>query len=199
MSSPTIVCQTRSAAANDRISISAEVHHAHTTRVQFNPMHRNRVPSVQSQHHGLAHLAVCGGDESSRRKAADGSGSRCSTRGRRALSSTAATSASRCAAPSSCCAAGRRAGARRCAARERLDAPHSLRAGDLVAYSPVTEKHVGGDGMSLAELCEAAMTLSDNTAANLLLRGASAVPRADRLCARARRRGDAARPHRDRR
>jgi len=41
---------------------------------------------------------------------------------------------------------------------------------DLVTYSPETEKHVGGDGMSLAEICEAAVTLSDNTAANLILK-----------------------------
>ena len=41
--------------------------------------------------------------------------------------------------------------------------------GDLVPYSPVTEKHVGGGGLTVGELCEAAMTLSDNTAANLLL------------------------------
>lgn len=40
---------------------------------------------------------------------------------------------------------------------------------DLVAYSPATEKHVGAPGMSLAELCRAAITLSDNTAGNLLL------------------------------
>ena len=40
---------------------------------------------------------------------------------------------------------------------------------DLVAYSPMTEKHVGAPGMSLAELCHAAITLSDNTAGNLLL------------------------------
>ncbi|MDB5768663.1 MAG: penA [Collimonas fungivorans] len=40
---------------------------------------------------------------------------------------------------------------------------------DLVPYSPTTEKHVGGEGMSVAELCEATLTLSDNTAANLLL------------------------------
>lgn len=39
----------------------------------------------------------------------------------------------------------------------------------LVPYSPTTGKHVGGDGLSLAQLCEAAMTLSDNTAANLIL------------------------------
>src|SRR5262249_11415202 len=41
---------------------------------------------------------------------------------------------------------------------------------DLVTYSPETEKHVGGDGMSLADICEAAVTLSDNTAANLILK-----------------------------
>jgi beta-lactamase class A len=40
---------------------------------------------------------------------------------------------------------------------------------DLVSYSPVTEKHVGAPGMTLAEVCEAAITLSDNTAGNLLL------------------------------
>lgn len=38
---------------------------------------------------------------------------------------------------------------------------------DLVAYSPVTEKHVG-TGMTLRELCAAAVRYSDNTAANLL-------------------------------
>jgi beta-lactamase class A len=41
--------------------------------------------------------------------------------------------------------------------------------GDLVPYSPVTEKHVGGEGLTVGEICEAAMTLSDNTAGNLLL------------------------------
>jgi len=40
---------------------------------------------------------------------------------------------------------------------------------DLMAYSPATKGRVGGAGMSVAELCEAAITLSDNTAANLLL------------------------------
>ncbi|UJW75686.1 class A beta-lactamase [Rhizobium sp. SL42] len=39
---------------------------------------------------------------------------------------------------------------------------------DLIAHSPVTEKHVK-DGLTLAELCHAATTVSDNTAANLLL------------------------------
>ena len=40
--------------------------------------------------------------------------------------------------------------------------------GDLVPYSPATEPHIA-DGMTLGALCEAAVTLSDNTAGNLLL------------------------------
>ncbi|MDO9417274.1 class A beta-lactamase [Pararhizobium sp.] len=40
---------------------------------------------------------------------------------------------------------------------------------DLVDYSPVTEKFAGAKGMTIAALCEAAITLSDNTAGNLLL------------------------------
>ena len=43
-------------------------------------------------------------------------------------------------------------------------------ANDLVTYSPVTKDHAGGDGMTLAELCEAGITQSDNTAGNLVLR-----------------------------
>ncbi|WP_433281009.1 class A beta-lactamase [Pseudonocardia xinjiangensis] len=39
---------------------------------------------------------------------------------------------------------------------------------DLVHYSPVTEQHVD-TGMSLRDLCDAAVRYSDNTAANLLL------------------------------
>lgn len=39
---------------------------------------------------------------------------------------------------------------------------------DLVSWSPVTEKHVD-EGLSLAQLCEATITTSDNTAANLIL------------------------------
>ena len=52
---------------------------------------------------------------------------------------------------------------------ERLDRRIVYSKDDLVAYSPVTEKHVGKPGMSLAELCHATITLSDNTAGNLLL------------------------------
>lgn len=40
---------------------------------------------------------------------------------------------------------------------------------DLVFYSPVTEKHVGEPGMTVGELCDATVTLSDNAAGNLLL------------------------------
>lgn len=39
---------------------------------------------------------------------------------------------------------------------------------DLVAWSPVTERHVD-DGMTVADLCAAALQVSDNTACNLLL------------------------------
>jgi beta-lactamase class A len=39
---------------------------------------------------------------------------------------------------------------------------------DVVGWAPVSEKHVG-EPLPLATLCEAAMTLSDNGAANLLL------------------------------
>lgn len=40
---------------------------------------------------------------------------------------------------------------------------------DLVTWSPVTRKHVQRGSMTLAELCEATLTTSDNTAANLIL------------------------------
>lgn len=40
---------------------------------------------------------------------------------------------------------------------------------DLVAYSPVTEPHADGAGLTVEELCAGTMTWSDNTAANLLL------------------------------
>ena len=49
-----------------------------------------------------------------------------------------------------------------------LDAVVTWEAGDLVAHSPVTEDHVG-TGLPLRAVAEAAVTVSDNTAANLLL------------------------------
>lgn len=55
------------------------------------------------------------------------------------------------------------------AGREDLNRRVRFEAGDLVTYSPVTKDRVGGEGMTLAELCEAAMTRSDNTAGNIIL------------------------------
>ena len=52
--------------------------------------------------------------------------------------------------------------------RERLDRPVSIAESDIVAHSPVTKPRVG-EGATVAELCEATMTESDNAAANLLL------------------------------
>jgi beta-lactamase class A len=58
--------------------------------------------------------------------------------------------------------------ARHDAGKEQLDRRIRYDTKDLVTYSPATEKHVA-TGMTLAELCDAAITLSDNTAGNLLL------------------------------
>lgn len=52
---------------------------------------------------------------------------------------------------------------------EDLDRRIRFDANDVVTYSPATKDRAGGDGMTLAELCEAAITLSDNTAANLII------------------------------
>lgn len=41
---------------------------------------------------------------------------------------------------------------------------------DLVAYSPVTQQHAGVAGMTIAQLCAAALQYSDNTAGNLLVK-----------------------------
>ncbi|NGN69497.1 class A beta-lactamase [Streptomyces sp. A7024] len=48
-----------------------------------------------------------------------------------------------------------------------LDKKITYERDDLIANSPVTEKHVA-DGMTLGALCDAAVRYSDNTAANLL-------------------------------
>jgi len=52
--------------------------------------------------------------------------------------------------------------------QEQLDRRVTYTRADLLSYSPVTEKHLN-DGMTISQLCEASMTMSDNTAANLLL------------------------------
>ena len=58
------------------------------------------------------------------------------------------------------------------AGQERLDRRVVVTREALLKWAPVTSKHVGGAGMTVAELCEAAITVSDNTAANLLLASA---------------------------
>ncbi|MCZ0962537.1 class A beta-lactamase [Paracoccus benzoatiresistens] len=52
------------------------------------------------------------------------------------------------------------------AGEDELDRVIGYTPADLVTYSPVTETR---DAMTVGELCEATITLSDNTAANLLL------------------------------
>jgi len=53
--------------------------------------------------------------------------------------------------------------------KERLNRRIRFQAGEIVVNSAVTKDRTGGDGMTLAELCEAAMIVSDNTAGNLIL------------------------------
>ena len=53
--------------------------------------------------------------------------------------------------------------------QEQLARQITVQAADIVPYAPVTQPRVGGLPMTVAELCEAAVTLSDNPAANLLL------------------------------
>ena len=81
---------------------------------------------------------------------------------------TVKTSVSRCAAPSSCW---QRAPCwlMSMPAWESLERRIRISEQDVVPYSPVTKTHVGGEGMTLAVICEAAITLSDNTAGNLML------------------------------
>jgi beta-lactamase class A len=52
--------------------------------------------------------------------------------------------------------------------KEQLARRIAVEQTDILSYAPITKQHVGQD-MTVAELCEAAVTLSDNTAANLLL------------------------------
>lgn len=55
------------------------------------------------------------------------------------------------------------------AGKESLERRIRFSGSDLVTYSPATKEHLGGDGMTLRAICEAAMTLSDNTAMNLII------------------------------
>jgi len=50
-----------------------------------------------------------------------------------------------------------------------LDEPIPYGSTDLLEYAPITREHVAEGYMTIAELAQAAVTVSDNTAANLLL------------------------------
>jgi beta-lactamase class A len=52
---------------------------------------------------------------------------------------------------------------------ERLDRKIAYGSTDLLDYAPITKAHVAEGGMTLADLCAAAIDWSDNTAANLIL------------------------------
>jgi beta-lactamase class A len=53
---------------------------------------------------------------------------------------------------------------------ERLDRTIAYGPNDLLEYAPITKAHVAEGGMTVADLCAAAIDWSDNTAANLVLR-----------------------------
>ncbi|WP_257164988.1 class A beta-lactamase [Bradyrhizobium sp. SRS-191] len=55
------------------------------------------------------------------------------------------------------------------AGTEQLSRRLPIAQADILSYAPVTKAYVGTSGLSVGELCEATVTLSDNTAANLLL------------------------------
>lgn len=53
--------------------------------------------------------------------------------------------------------------------QEKLERRIAYGQADLLDHAPITRQRVGEGGMSLSDLCAAAITYSDNTAANLLL------------------------------
>lgn len=59
---------------------------------------------------------------------------------------------------------------------EKLDRRVTYGKDKLIDYSPLSGKHADADGMTVAELCEAAVSVSDNTAANLLLESFGGPP-----------------------
>jgi beta-lactamase class A len=59
---------------------------------------------------------------------------------------------------------------------ERLDRRIVFDKSVVLDWAPATRKHVGPPGMTIAQLCMAAITLSDNTAANLLLEQVDGPP-----------------------
>lgn len=62
------------------------------------------------------------------------------------------------------------------AGKLRLDQRVTYGESDLVPYAPVTKPRVGEGGMSLGELCAAIVEVSDNPAANLILRELGGPP-----------------------
>jgi beta-lactamase class A len=52
---------------------------------------------------------------------------------------------------------------------ERLDRTIAYGSNDLLEYAPITKAHVAEGGMTVADLCAAAIDWSDNTAGNLVL------------------------------
>ncbi|GEK72855.1 beta-lactamase [Halomonas halophila] len=52
---------------------------------------------------------------------------------------------------------------------ETLDRRVVIEEGDLGGWTPITEKRLGEPGLTLAELCQAAVAWSDNAAANALI------------------------------
>ena len=69
------------------------------------------------------------------------------------------------------------------AGAERLDRVIPYGPADLLDYAPTTRAHVAEGGLSVAALCEAAVSLSDNTAANLLLATIGGPPGVGRFAA----------------
>lgn len=67
------------------------------------------------------------------------------------------------------------------AGQEKLDRRIVSAPDVLLDYAPMTRQHVGAPGMSVAALCEAAITQSDNTAANLLLASLGGPPAVTRF------------------
>jgi beta-lactamase class A len=59
---------------------------------------------------------------------------------------------------------------------ERLDRTIAYGPNDLLEYAPIAKAHVAEGGMTLADLCAAAIDWSDNTAANLVLQAIGGPP-----------------------
>jgi beta-lactamase class A len=59
---------------------------------------------------------------------------------------------------------------------ERLDRTIAYGPNDLLDYAPIAKAHVAEGGMTLADLCAAAIDWSDNTAANLVLQAIGGPP-----------------------